>query len=171
MIKIGALKDKKVDILKTVTLKNQLASMGVEDCYKNCRDIEDSDWKTFYDVYVCLMEFKKSFADLRQVKEECKKDIDLTKLTGIQTISDLESMSEDDKKEIGCASKCTYEKLGSYRNGSYDSLKFVQSLPNAIRGLVAERMLKCEEETNAKFNEEERFSCRYYFDFDVCIEI
>lgn len=171
MIKINALKGKKLDIFKAVSLKTELGSKGVEDCFKDYGEIEEDDWESFYNIYVCLHKFKKSTEDITNIMMECKQKFNMSKFKNIRSMDGLKAMSEEDKAEFGCVSKCYYEKVGGYKEGQYDISKFVGSLPNAVIEVLYERMKNCQEETNEKFSIDERYSCRYFFEFDMCIDM
>lgn len=97
----------------------------------------------------------------------CQEKYNKSTFQDIRDISALKDMTEDDKAAFGCITKCYYEEVGSYQNGVFDASQFVRS----ENGTEAEKdqVESCHGEVNSKFNETDRYSCRYFFDLDICV--
>lgn len=102
---------------------------------------------------------------------ECKRKYDMIKYRNIRSLNILKILPEEDKTRFGCVLKCFYERMGTYRKGRYDTDYFARSLPNNVATeVLSEKMEKCQNDTNQKYGLKDRFSCRYFFDFDICID-
>lgn len=118
-------------------------------------------------MWECLNKFRKSHHEINEIVKMCKNDFKLNRFLNIRNLKELKSMNEQDKSEFGCSTKCFYDQMGSYNNGIYDTLHFVQSSGGDER--VVKKVKDCHEEMNKKYSKAERYSCRYFFDLDLCI--
>lgn len=125
-----------------------------KSCYESYGKIEDDDWKTFYEIWKCMHQFKNFLKKIPDKMESCK---------AAYGLSESEEMSESNKHRFGCHLKCQFKALGLYKNES--SNRAVDKFINFHR---FETLDFCREKINQNFSIKERYNCPYFIEFDKC---
>lgn len=167
---VGGFKNNTIDLMSIMANKALLGPEVIDDCYNGYGEIEDNEWQPFFKMWVCLKQHKKTPIEIHEITRMCKDSHNMSRFQNIRNVSELKSMTEDDKDAFGCITKCFYEEMGSYKeDGVFDAVRFVRSGNGNDK--VLKRIQECLDEVNVKFSEQQRYSCRYFFDLDICVEM
>lgn len=149
-------------------VESESARHAVSDCYEG-KVFNGSDCKPFYEIWECFeVEFKNvniAVADVQAAKDYCRKELKVQEVPDNHTF-----VSYEEKLDHGCFVRCVNIEMKVLDKHVFDPHNLLKSFTFALRRMVIERMNKCHEETNLKFDESDRYTCWYFFEYNECNE-
>lgn len=123
------------------------------DVIKECEDKfhEITGEKTcehFYELWKCLEKLREPWSHL-------------------ENTTDIEGKCVEN---IDCYGKCVYEEVGIFREDVFTSENTPEHLPPEYRKYIIKSLNLCNNITNESYEENEKYSCKYFEDFDVCFK-
>lgn len=148
---------------------SEFLDKSFEKCIKD--DIDESDWRPFYEMYKCLteeiMKFKDAYEPIEKIQNKCNSKYNIR---GIN-IHDSK-ISKANRESYGCYVKCVHEHLGSLKDGSMNTSSFSKSFSSfpEIEKALVNTLESCFKEVNKKYEGKPKDTCDYFFDYNLCTD-
>lgn len=102
----------------------------------------------FFELWKCMEQLREPWSHLENIK-------------------DIEGRCAESKE---CFGKCIYEHLGIFQNGVFRSEYTPDVLRLEYRKFIVESLNFCYEDAEKRYEEDEKYSCLYFEDLDVCFK-
>lgn len=107
---------------------------------------EELDCSHFYELWKCMEKLREPWSHLENIKE-------------------IEAKCVENNE---CFGKCIYEEVGIWKDGVFTSENTAEDLAPEYRKYIVRSLSLCHENMNEHYEEDERYSCKYFQDFDSC---
>lgn len=161
---------------KRVIMKNMFGNNDkyIEESFGKCfneEDIDESDWRPFYEMFKCLSEkvdqLKKAYEPIEKIQNKCN-DKYIVREIDIHNAQ----ITKEKRESYGCYVKCVHEGLGSFRDGAIKPESFSKLFHDfpAIEEMLINAIHNCIKEVDKKYEGKTRNTCDYFFDFNFCTD-
>lgn len=102
----------------------------------------------FYDLWKCMEQLREPWSHL-------------------ENVGDIEQKCVETNE---CYGKCIYEELGIFKDGVFTSENTSEVLTPEYRKYIVKSLTHCHEGTNKRYEEDTRYTCEYFRDFNLCFK-